>query len=389
MPFNTPTLDIVGIESKTSIDFNSIRLSSYKGWFGKDSYPKLLVISILNKKKSRQVKSKHWDINGEVREIKEVKIITDSSQIVDHDESLHARVLETKKSDLEKSRALKEEVKRANKASRKPIKLDLPGAQKTGQLRLYLSLKKSEFSSLEDAPSEIIGYIAKKTIGAKFSMEKDYSDIGGPSGKFDESMFEWEIENGPFDTPKVKRRRGTLLIHYPDGNVSRIPDWEDGREMYFTGHAMEECLKEIFDLQKTESHTPGIDLRLSDGEMIQIDSLIRRNSLEMNEETEAIIGKNKLEILALIFDKLGLKVENRHYSTGSTVQLNAITEIIDTLSISRPRKITKESTIKAIIESLGEKFDIETDMSNPGSTIQALALIKVLRGLNNRDDAKS
>ena len=109
--------EIAGIESKTSVEFQSIRLSSYKGWFGKESYPKLLVITILDKVKSRKLKTKHWDINGEVREIKEVKIIRDESQIVAHDHTLHERVLNTKKSDSANFNALKDEIKEANKDS--------------------------------------------------------------------------------------------------------------------------------------------------------------------------------------------------------------------------------------------------------------------------------
>ena len=58
---------------------------------------------------------------------------------------------------------------------------------------------------------------------------------------------------------------------------------------------------------------------------------------------------------------------------------------MDVLSIAYPRKVTKESSIKAIIEDLGGEFDIDNDMSNPGSTIQAVALMKVVKGLRDRN----
>tara|TARA_B100000902_G_scaffold61352_1_gene68395 strand:+ start:1780 stop:2952 length:1173 start_codon:yes stop_codon:yes gene_type:complete len=385
----SPSFIVRGVESKTSIDNRGIDFSSYKGWVGPDAeYPKLLVVSVLDKHKNREkIKGKHWDIDGTVREVKEVKIIRDTSQIVDHNETLYERVLNTKKNELDEARAIKEEVKIANNASSKPIKLKIPGSQASGQLRLYLNVSKGRFNSLEDAPSEIIKYLSTKAIGVKFSMEKDYSDIGGPSGKYDQSIIDWELENNLFEKPtKKNRRKGTLKIHYPNGNVSKKPDWEHGREMYFTGHAMEEYLKDLFGLVKTKSHTPGMDLTGIDGK-IDIKELIGKISNDDSNDLGEIgnkYEKNKLEILEYILNVFRIKMERRHWSEGSTVQKQALKEIYFELTGRRIKKETKESLTKGILEEVDEEYNEKTDFVKNGSTVTTIALIKILRGLENQ-----
>ena len=378
-----------GIECKT-FDKKSgatVNLSSYLGWRGSEKYPKLLIIAKLNKNKSKhKILKRHWDLSADVEEITHVKYIPDNSHIVDHDPTLYGRTIRTR-ADEEGFQGIREEIEDANRNSKKPIKLFYPGFQlRTKKMRLYLKIRKGDLDLLEDAPQEIKNYLEEKLVGSKLSLIKDYGDRG-PSGTYDQSMIEWEEENGYFVSPLRKERAlGRLLIEFNDGVEHSLPEaegevWKHGRKMYWTGEGFEEIVNHYLNIDLTSHHMPGIDF--GDGNLHQIRTLIPNISPEMFDVEDDRIGILKVEILGAILQNLGLSLKDNYWSTGSTVTLDGLLAVHGGLQGQSSEEKTKEGTLKAILELVGEEYDSETDFVENGSTVTRYALMKILRGIEN------
>ena len=94
---------------------------------------------------------------------------------------------------------------------------------------------------------------------------------------------------------------------------------------------------------------------------------------------------SKLDIIDVIYSRLGHKIPEDYHSNGSTVKrhiLEDLWNLIVKIDIDKlPR--TKHKILEGIINHLGMKFDTETDTS-ASSTVTKYGVFKILVGIERK-----
>jgi hypothetical protein len=88
----------------------------------------------------------------------------------------------------------------------------------------------------------------------------------------------------------------------------------------------------------------------------------------------------KVEILACIISHGGLELESNDFSDGSTVTRIGLKRACIANGVEIPKTITKKSLLIALLKHVKKPY-IEGDISETGSTIERVALVRVYRGL--------
>jgi hypothetical protein len=251
-----------------------ISLSSVAGWEDR-SYPKGLCIveieKVMGKRPKRDnVKPKSLDISGKTKKVTCYRFKKEHKNLFPpykNDINLNDLV---KTSDEEKYKEYKIIVSNINVINKKkPIRLSIM-KNNGGTLRLYYHIK--NINQLEDLICSVETFDQlKKFKGQTITMRKDYSNLGGPSGEYNQEMIDWEYDNvqqiknsiqtglNDIEKKKKKNKKRYLGDIYINNILWRIK-FNQSRQDFWLGFVLEELSVENNPcLEKTKFNTPGQD----------------------------------------------------------------------------------------------------------------------------------
>jgi hypothetical protein len=87
----------------------------------------------------------------------------------------------------------------------------------------------------------------------------------------------------------------------------------------------------------------------------------------------------KQEVLSLIISHGGMKIEEEDFSVGSTITRAGLERACVSNGVAIPYPPTKKNTLMALLKHVNKPY-IEGDVRR-GSTIEKIALIRILEGL--------
>ena len=90
----------------------------------------------------------------------------------------------------------------------------------------------------------------------------------------------------------------------------------------------------------------------------------------------------KQEVLALIIAHGDLRIEEADFSSGGTVTKAGLERACISNGVVIPVPSTKKKLVEALLSHVGYRY-VEGDVQR-GSTVEKVALIRILEGLRNR-----
>ncbi|MHC5011806.1 MAG: hypothetical protein ACYTG6_12820 [Planctomycetota bacterium] len=345
----------------------AVQLSSIAGWTV-DHLPKVLVVAEFSKEMAdrapaRGKKIKPKDLRARIVR-QSLYTIRDLELFVPWDDTLPlARVTSTKAHEDPGFYAeLRELCRRQNGAfADRPAKLNCM-KNSGGRLRVYYQC--ADHTLLPAASSDLVEALGlRDLVGLEITLLKDYSDLGGPLGEYNQDMVDFEYANGV-------KRHGDVLLTYPDGTMSATPKHPQSRQDFWTGYVFEDVLAaRVEGLEKLPVGTVGADLELL--------RLARDGTLPVPD------GLPKTAVLREIQRVLGIEARDSDISAGSTITLSALRRVHDALAeVDAYTPTTKGEAIRATLHSVDMPSE-EEDVSS-GGTVTTAALVKVLRGMYAR-----
>jgi len=272
-----PNKDKISYDKNCKLEMKTVKagskcisLSSVAGW--EDiSYPKGLCIveieKVMGKRPKRDnVKPKPLDISGKTEKItcylfkKEHKNLFPSYK---NDIDLKDLVKTTDENKYEKYKKIVSNINVKNKT--KPIRLSIM-KNNGGTLRLYYHIK--NINLLQDLICSVKTFDQlKKFKGQTITMHKDYSNLGGPFGEYNQEMIYWEYNNQdkikksiqPNLKSNAKKKKRYCGDVYINGKLWK-KNFKDSRQDFWIGFVLEELAVEDNQcLEKTKFNTPGQD----------------------------------------------------------------------------------------------------------------------------------
>lgn len=370
------------VEIKSIIDGSGVRLSSIDGWTTAQ-VPKVLAVVQCTKRKmrpirrpdGRQTKARDIEVRIDAYYLYYIQDIAAELFVPWPGTPTLRQITSTRWQDhptfLDEIRAI---AKRANQASSAPIKLQ---AEKNGEFcRLHYVCR--DHHRLPPCPLDIRKILEpplQRMVGAKLRLWKDHSAYGGPVGYVDEAMLRWEDEH-------QRKATGRLEVVLASGDVLTFPDFNQGRQDYWGGFAIEVVLESLADnLRRTAGGAVGADLTVDDLLMSNARAAVPNLVLR-----EVAHKEGKHGLLRRIQALLGITPNPRDVSRGGTVTRSALSEIAERVgaitAFAGVDTSTKAACIRTSLTALGAAFE-PTDVST-GGTVTSYALLKILLGLDER-----
>ena len=99
---------------------------------------------------------------------------------------------------------------------------------------------------------------------------------------------------------------------------------------------------------------------------------------------ESASSLKKVEILSCIISHGGLELETDDFSDGSTVTRTGLERACIANGVTIPKPMTKKTLLIALLNHVNRPY-IEGDVHKKGSTIERVALLRIYRGLLNKN----
>ena len=92
----------------------------------------------------------------------------------------------------------------------------------------------------------------------------------------------------------------------------------------------------------------------------------------------------KVEILSCIISHGGMELETNDFSGGSTVTRAGLKHACVANGVKIPKRITKKTLLISLLNYVDRPY-IKGDLQKKGSTVERVALLRVYRGLLNKN----
>lgn len=264
------------LEMKTiKKDKFTVLLSSVAGWELKE--PKILVVLELEKVSGKRpkregIKNKSLDIGGKFYKYTIYKFnTTDKILFPSYKNVIDLSKLTTSnlKKDKDEYEKYKTIVKRINSSNRDlPISLSLM-LNKGGNGRLYYNIRSLKNKKLQDLICNDVKCFneLEKYKNISIQLYKDYTNIDGPKGYYDQKMIDWEYEN----TEKIQKSTQPNIENNKKKNKRYLGDiyinnqlwkknYKKSRQDFWLGFVFEDLAEENNPLiKKTDNNTIGQD----------------------------------------------------------------------------------------------------------------------------------
>jgi|APSaa5957512535_1039671.scaffolds.fasta_scaffold28499_2 hypothetical protein len=99
---------------------------------------------------------------------------------------------------------------------------------------------------------------------------------------------------------------------------------------------------------------------------------------------ESASSLKKVEILSCIISHGGLELEDDDFSDGSTVTRTGLERACIANGVTIPKPITKKTLLIALLNHVNRPY-IEGDLHKKGSTVERVALLRIYRGLLDKN----
>ena len=99
---------------------------------------------------------------------------------------------------------------------------------------------------------------------------------------------------------------------------------------------------------------------------------------------ESASSLKKVEILSCIISHGGLELETDDFSDGSTVTRTGLERACIANGVTIPKPITKKTLLIALLNHVNRPY-IEGDLHKKGSTVERVALLRIYRGLLDKN----
>ena len=99
---------------------------------------------------------------------------------------------------------------------------------------------------------------------------------------------------------------------------------------------------------------------------------------------ESAFSLKKVEILSCIISHGGLELETDDFSDGSTVTRTGLERACIANGVTIPKPITKKTLLIALLNHVNRPY-IEGDLHKKGSTVERVALLRIYRGLLDKN----
>ena len=99
---------------------------------------------------------------------------------------------------------------------------------------------------------------------------------------------------------------------------------------------------------------------------------------------ESASSLKKVEILSCIISHGGLELETDDFSDGSTVTRTGLERACIANGVTIPKPMTKKTLLTALLNHVNRPY-IEGDVHKKGSTVERVALLRIYRGLLDKN----
>ena len=99
---------------------------------------------------------------------------------------------------------------------------------------------------------------------------------------------------------------------------------------------------------------------------------------------ESAFSLKKVEILSCIISHGGLELETDDFSDGSTVTRTGLERACIANGVTIPKPMTKKTLLTALLNHVNRPY-IEGDVHKKGSTVERVALLRIYRGLLDKN----
>jgi len=99
---------------------------------------------------------------------------------------------------------------------------------------------------------------------------------------------------------------------------------------------------------------------------------------------ESASSLKKVEILSCIISHGGLELETDDFSDGSTVTRTGLERACIANGVTIPKPMTKKTLLTALLNYVNRPY-IEGDVHKKGSTVERVALLRIYRGLLDKN----